>query len=500
MKKVILSLLVICLLTACKENKKDEKSSDHYAALSNIPFTKGFPSKDGIRSLQNELLFQRAVQTYIWALPALNIYSMKEASEKQFGAGYNIVPIWKQRLNAKTLITTPNSDVIYGMGYIDLKKDAPLVLDVPPGMQGILDDFFQRPVASEIPIEGRIWAGDIGLPGPDKGKGGKYLLLPPDYKGTLPTGYYPYRSRTYNVFVFLRGFFKDPKQLEEPVKVMEQLKIYPLGKEASAKTMQFPNGSNVPINMLYPQDGKAFEMLSRFINSEYADPADMEMRGMAAAIGILKNKPFNPNAETKELLDKAAKTAFRMGHAISYSPQTIVPNGAWYDDRKWLNVFPGNPTFTSTDFNFIDPRTGFFTFAYSASPAMAVNMENVGAKYPVTFVDKEGNFLDGDHLYKVNLPKGIPAALFWSVTLYDPITASGLDNGQPFPSINAMDKPVTNQDGSIDIYAGPESPGSGKNWIKTIPNKGFFVILRIYGPTKAFFDKTWKPSDVEKIK
>ncbi|MDN7180531.1 DUF1214 domain-containing protein [Caballeronia sp. SEWSISQ10-4 2] len=170
----------------------------------------------------------------------------------------------------------------------------------------------------------------------------------------------------------------------------------------------------------------------------------------------------------------------------------------WYDDRRWLNVFPGNGSFTSDTFNYIDPRTGFFTNAYSASPGMAARIENVGAKYPATFVDANGDFLKGQNSYRLRLPKGIPAALFWSVTVYDSMTASGLDNGQPFPSINLMDRPVENADGSTDIYFGPDSPGAGKNWFRTLPGKGYFIILRIYGPTKAFFEKDWKPSDVEK--
>ena len=124
-------------------------------------------------------------------------------------------------------------------------------------------------------------------------------------------------------------------------------------------------------------------------------------------------------------------------------------------------------------------------------------MENVGAKYPASFVDASGAFLSGSKSYKLNLPKGIPAALFWSVTVYDSMTAAQVQNGQPFSSINTMDKPPTNPDGSTEVYLGPQSPGEGKNWIKTIPGEGFFVILRLYGPTKAFFDKSWKPSDIE---
>ena len=211
----------------------------HYEQLANIPFPSGYPSKASIQQLKDELVFQRAVQSYLWALPVLNMYGMKDGSEKAFGAGYNVLPIFKDRLNAKTLVTTPNSDVIYAMGYVDLKDDGPLVIEVPPGLQGILDDFFQRPICSEGMIEGRTWCGDVGLPGPDHGKGAKYLLLPPDYQGAIPKGYLTFRSRTYGVFVFWRGFFKDPTQLEGPVRVMEQTKIYPLGKEVLRSRCSF---------------------------------------------------------------------------------------------------------------------------------------------------------------------------------------------------------------------------------------------------------------------
>jgi hypothetical protein len=130
---------------------------------------------------------------------------------------------------------------------------------------------------------------------------------------------------------------------------------------------------------------------------------------------------------------------------------------------------------------------------------MAISLPDVGAKYPFTFKDADGDYLSGDRAYRMHLPAGIPAKLFWSVTAYDVENAAGLDNGQPFPSINQMDKPPTNADGSTDIYFGPTSPGEGKNWVATVPGKGFFVVLRLYGPTKAFFDQAWKPGDIEKL-
>ncbi len=326
-------------------------------------------------------------------------------------------------------------------------------------------------------------------------------MIPPDYAGKIPEGYIVYKSRTYNVFVFWRAFFKNAKDLTPPVNLITQTRIYPLGKKDSAKPMQFPDGSAASPNMLYPTDGSAFDMLSRFIDSEYVDPADADMRGMLASIGIIKGQPFAPDARTKKILDKAGRTAFRIGRAIAYDPPPIVPNTRWYKDRQWVNPFPANTEFTGPSFKYLDLRTGFFALAYSASPAMAVNMAGMGAKYPVAFTDADGDPLLGGKSYKLHLPKDIPAGIFWSVTVYRPETASGLANGQPFPSLNTMDEPAANADGSIDIYFGPKAPKKHeKNWLKTVPGQGFFVILRLYGPTKPFFDQTWKPSDVEKVK
>jgi hypothetical protein len=424
------------------------------------------------------------------------MYGMKEASEAKFGKGYNVLPIFKDRLDAKTLITTPNSDVIYALGYLDLKDDGPLVIEAPPGLQGIIDDFRQRPIPSVGQIDGKTWAGDVGLPGPDKGKGGKYLILPPDFAGDVPKddSYFVFKSQTYGVFVFWRGFFKDPKQLEPPVKVMEETQIYPLGKKASAPPMQFPNASGVRINMLYPHDFSAFEMIDRYIQHEYVDPADFEFRGMAKSLGIEKGKPFKPDARTKKLLEQAAQTAWRIG----ISETTRLPK--YYPDRQWIQPLPTDSVheFTFGTYTDISWRTAMFTLGYSNSPAMFLNIVDVGAKYPFAVADADGDVFDGGKRYKLRLPPGIPAKLFWSVTLYDPMTGVGLDNGQRFPSLNQMDAPLMNADGSCDIYFSPKSPGQGKNWMATLPDQGFFVMIRLYGPGKPFFDQSWKPDDVVK--
>lgn len=174
------------------------------------------------------------------------------------------------------------------------------------------------------------------------------------------------------------------------------------------------------------------------------------------------------------------------------------PAGMYYPDRQWVNVFPGEDPFFRG--NLLE-RTLYFTLAYGMSPGMAVSLVDKGAKYPGVFRDKDGDYLEGGKSYKLHLPPNVPAANFWSVTLYDALTASGLDNGQPFPSLNSMDKPTQNADGSFDLYFGPTAPGgTEKNWMRTVPGKGYFVLLRLYSPKQSFFDETWKPDDVVKVK
>jgi len=283
----------------------------HYEDLANAEFTGGFGTGATVMSLREELVFQRAVQSYLWSLPAINIWAMKEGSERQFGGGYNVLPIWEKRIDAKTLVTTPNFDVVYAMAYLDLDKYGPLVVEAPPGVQGMFDDFWQRPIVGPT-IDGHIWKGDVGLAGPDAGKGGTYILLPPGYDGPEPDEGYVYRSRTNNVFLFWRAFFSDANDLFEPVGAIKSTLIYPLGGKADALPMEFPHASGVPCNMLFPEDGTYFDMLDRFIQAEAVDPMDLDMRGFLHTLGIEKGRTFDPSAGVRALLDLAGPVAFKI--------------------------------------------------------------------------------------------------------------------------------------------------------------------------------------------
>jgi hypothetical protein len=185
-----------------------------------------------------------------------------------------------------------------------------------------------------------------------------------------------------------------------------------------------------------------------------------------------------------------------------YNELVKQPGGKYYPDRQWVNVFAGqNPDFQAGGtFKKLVQRIAYFASAYSASPGMVVNMVDKGAKYPATWREADDNLLDGSNNYQLHLPSNIPALNFWSVTVYYSITASGLKKSQLFPSLNSMDKPAPNPDGSYDIYFGPNAPVDKQgNWLQTIPGKGHFIPLRLYSPGKAFFDQTWKPDDVKKV-
>ncbi len=463
------------------------KELNHWDDLLNLPFDGGYPTSEAAERLFDELDFQRAVQVYLWALPAMNIDAMRRGSEAVFGAGNHILPVWKDRLNTKTKVTTPNSDVVYAMSYLDLKAD-PLVIDVPPQLQGMLDDFWHRPLC------------DVGFVGPDKGQGGKYLLLPPDFDGEAPEGYFTFTSPTYRVFLFWRGFLVDGRT-DQAVQLIEQTKIHPLGHEDSAPAMVFPNASEKPAHMLVTHDITYFEALKDFIDYEPVDREDFAMRGMLATLGIIKDQPFNPDERMRGILERAANVAWKIASVQLYERR--VPGTQRYPDRRYDEGFiGGSELFEGDTYLNFDSRTAFFRFAYSSSPAMVVDMVGKGSKYPLTFKDADGDFLNGRHTYKMHMPTGIPAANFWAVTLYDAETAAGVDYpGQAIPSINSMDELQVNEDGSIDLFFGPVIPDDvpESNWIGTVDGLGFFMVLRLYSPTAPYFDKTWKPDDIVKV-
>ncbi|MGT2509150.1 DUF1254 domain-containing protein [Cupriavidus basilensis] len=483
--------------------------ASRFDALAKQPFKQNRPTEKAAETLKDELLFQRATQTYLWAMPLLNTMGMRDGFAQSFGAGYNTMAVWEKRLDAKTRITTPNSDLIYGMVFVNLADTGPLVFEAPPKLQGILLDMWQRP----IPHDGGKFFGDVGLPGPDGGAGGKFLILPPGYTGEVPSGYYVYRSGTNNIFIFLRSFYSDLNNISPAVDVLKQSVLYPLGKKDSADKMKFIDASGKPHEMLPRTDATAFQQLKYLADTEGSYLADPDWLGMLAGLGIVKGKPFEPDARTKKILDAAAKSGYDTSRVIGLQGKSGSADYRVYADRQWVNPvnnlssrWPNAPLdlgFLSTKGGYrdLDARTWFFTDYYSISPGMVSMTPGKGAFYMIAFNDSSGQPLVGANSYKVKLPPNIPAELFWSVTLYEAQNASGLDNGQPFPSLGKLNHPKQDADGSTTLYIGPKAPkGEEGNWLATAPSRGFFAILRLYAPAQAAIDGSWKPGDIERIK
>jgi hypothetical protein len=477
--------------------------------LANSAFPEGQPTRESRQTLKDELLFQRATQTYMWAMPALMTLGMQVGSEKAFGGGYNVLPIWKSLTDANTLVFTPNTVTMYAVGYLNLGRDGPLVMELPPRLQGFVSDYWGVPV----PVDGTKFAGDVGFAGPDHGKGGKFLLLPPGYTGAVPQGYYVYGSATNNVMVTLRAFVANRNELGEAVKHLEMTKVYPLNGEAGAKPMKFPDASAGKLNLLPSTDSSAFDQLKQLLDSEGDQLGGPDWLGMLASIGIVKGQPFKPDARARSILDKAALTGFKTARVLSYEAVVNDVSHVMYPDRHWINPFaegtaehPSGPLNLSwikpsAGYRDLDARTGFFAWSWGVSPGMFTYTPGEGAIYAATVSDSKGDPLLGGKSYRLHLPANIPAKLFWNITLYDAFTAALYDNGHPAPALGSPQKPVQNADGSTDLYLGPKAPeGKSGNWLPTVPGRAYLVVLRLYFPTEAAIDKSWKPGDFEEVK
>lgn len=445
-------------------------------------------------ALRDDLFYQRAIHAYITMLPALNTIGMRDGSEAAFGKGYNVLPIWKDRMDSRAWIPTPNGDVIYSLNFLDLKETGPLVVAAPRDVIGMFTDFFQRTIT------------DVGAIGPDRARGGLYLLLPPDYDGEIPQGYFAFKSKTHNVMLFFRTVMgkgataPDPKQA---VALAEQTRIYPLwAPEKDAKPMQFPNGSGKRVNMMYPVDSAYWTKLKAFVDYEPVSAIDPELRGVLASIGIVKGQPFNPTAKQQELLKKAVETAPRM---ILATRQLGRPDGRnlYYKDRQYENVWAGATSeWLQSNYLDVDQRAGFFQIAFSSAPAMVMHTLGAGSKYPTARRDADGAFLNGSNNYRLRLPPNAPAALFWAVTLYNITDGSMVETAQLMPSVNSLNEAVAkNGDGSIDLWFGPSKPANApaSNFIQTINGRNFIATVRLYGTGVDFFDQTWRPDDVVKL-
>jgi len=524
MKPLVIALAFALTLTACEQKQTEGVASNPPAnadagvtpgfnnaipakimtpdsvetRIGTLKFVDGVPTADTTQLVYDHLDFMRGVEVFLNFIPATSLEALRLGNVERGATQSNQMVIFDALTDSNPLLLTANTDTVYCLGFLDLEKDGPTVVEIPSGTgPGTVNDAFFRFVV------------DMGAPGPDQGEGGKYLIVPADYTGALPKDkkdggeYFIARSSSHVNWVALRGFLVDGKPDVASRMFREGVKIYPLASAAHPPAMTFIDSSKVPFNTVHANDFEFFSELDHVIQKEPLGFIDPELRGLAASIGIVKGKPFAPDARMKKLLTDAVAVGNATARAISFrnrDPRApIYPDGQWMGgfvggDYRWL----GGDGMRGRD---LDARTNFFYLATVNTPAMAAKIPGKGSQYALGYLDQAGAPFDGAKTYRLNVPANVPAKDFWSFVIYDPQTRSELQTSQPFPSKNSKrDTLAVNADGSVDLYIGPRAPaGKESNWVQSVPGKGWFAIFRLYGPLGPWFDKTWRPGNIEQM-
>ena len=508
------------------------------SSIGALEYKDGAPSKETVAKAYDYLDLMHGVEAFVNAYQGASVASIFKGMEDA-GVPNNTALIFSELMDAKSLFLTANADTVYFWVNLDATK-GPIVVETPPLALGVVDDMWFH------------WITDFGLPGPDRGEGGKYLFVPPGYKGELPgSGYFVQRMRTTRATMLGRSFLEnnDPKPVVARIK--KTLKIYPYlpggygtsigsaleGEATLALTpdhkldwaflrpqepVKFTEGSGKVMNTVPPGDFSYFEMTNDLVQKEPVGALDPEIMGSLAAIGIVKGKPFNPDARMKKILTDAAAIGNAAARTLNWKWRPS-DGGYYYENSTWFNplflggynmetpppqvsadgvITPYPPTGART----LNVRTVMF-FGYTfITPAMIMRLTDIGSQYLIQSVDSKGEYFDGGKTYKVTLPPNIPAGKFWSFTVYDNQTRSMLDTPQRYPRAGSQSYPSpaaeASTDGSTMVYFSPTKPDGVNegNWVQTDPNKGWFTVLRLYSPLEPFFTKEWRPSEIELVK
>lgn len=457
-------------------------------SIGTLRFKDGAPDPATTQLAYDQIDLARGIEAFMKGMPATSIVAACRGLESIGVKANQGIGLTETLMDARSLFLTPNTTTPYGFACLDVSA-GPMVLEIPPGILGPVDDAYFR------------WVVDLGLTGPDQGRGGRYLFLPPGYEGPVPSmGFHVVRPKTNRMLMFFRAFVKDGDLKGAVANVTDNTRLYPLADFGKPVTTPVVNTSGKQFNTISGNTFEFFSELNDAVQNEPADFIDPETVGLFAAIGIKKGQPFNPDARMTKILTDAVAIANAGARSFLWAPRD--KRVFIYPDRQWITPFVGGSYLFMDGAELMqDVRATFFYYATGITPAMADAKPGTGSAYAGTFRDKDGNYLDGSKTYKITLPGPIPMNNFWSFTVYDNQTRSLLETDQKTAGVDSLSKELKmNDDGSATVWFGPTPPkGQEGNWVQTMPGKGWNALLRLYGPLEPWFNKSWKPGDFELV-
>ncbi|MGO4173689.1 DUF1254 domain-containing protein [Bosea sp. TAF32] len=401
----------------------------------------------------------------------------------------NDIVFWSQPVNWKNQTLTPNPDSIYFMSFWNV-KDGPIVIEIPPAKGGS--------IAGNIVTIWQMPLEDAGPEGADKGKGGKYLITPPGYRGKVPAGYIHLPSDSYSGFALLRSNLPSHSaaDIAKSVAYGKQVRMYPLSRAANPPTTNFVDAFDVMFDSTIKYDASFYRNLDRVVQNEPWLQRDRVMIDQLKTLGIEKGKPFNPDAKTQEALGAGAKEAHALLSERYDAGFPVINQGIrWFPPAMPDVIKAVQNGYADVDLYPVDARGVTYTLGFTG-------IKRIGTAqfYLMANKDKDGNAFDGGATYRLTVPPNAPVKQYWSATVYDRETHALVKNMNRASLASISPGVQKNQDGSVDVIFGPLAPaGKETNWVPTDPNRKFELLFRLYGPEKPLFDKSWKLPDVERV-
>lgn len=443
-----------------------------------LDFFDGMPLPDAVTRGYDALDLLRGIEVFLNCVPGASMVAMRRGL-RGLGIDSRTIGYTAPRCGSAPMLLTANTETTYGMTCLALDRDGPTVVESPPDSLCLVNDLWQRYVI------------DMGIAGPDRGEGGRYLFLPPGFDGDVPDGYVVARPATFSCWVLMRALGGAENLL--------RARVHPLSAAADPPEQRFVNFAESDFNTIHANDFSFFEEIDTLVQGEPPEALDSELAGQLASVGIVHGTPFRPDERMRAILDTAARTGAGIVRTLAFKPRD--PAFYFYSGSSWKNPWPSrsHEFLSPQGARLLDARAVFHYFATASSPAMAAAAVGAGSQYAYTAEDSTGAWLDGARSYTLRLPPDVPAGDFWAVNVYDPQTRSLLRTEDPYPSVNSLSGDVRAEaNGDTIVHFGPTPPaGREANWIRTVPGKGWFVILRLYGPLESWFDRTWRPGEIE---